>query len=100
VLVAIVVATAGTLPSLWVSLTQLRKMDLGTNMLSGSLPRLWGRMANAATHNLRLLVLTDNPCMEIAALRDSIQQSGITQGGRVTVDVSDKYHRPCSAALP
>ncbi|WIA18668.1 hypothetical protein OEZ85_003372 [Tetradesmus obliquus] len=90
----------GTLPSLWVSLTQLRSMHLGSNMLSGGVPRLWGRMANAATHSLQLLVLTDNPCMQPAALQESILQSGITQGGRVTVQVSAAYTRQCTAPQP
>ncbi|WIA23217.1 hypothetical protein OEZ86_010105 [Tetradesmus obliquus] len=87
----------GTLPGLWVGLTQLASINLGSNMLSGGVPRLWGRMANAVTHSLRLLVLTDNPCMESAALQESIQQSGITQGGRVTVQVSPSYSRQCTA---
>lgn len=78
-------------------LTQLASINLGSNMLSGGVPRLWGRMANAVTHSLRLLVLTDNPCMEPAALQESIQQSGITQGGRVTVQVSPSYNRQCTA---
>lgn len=90
----------GTLPSLWVGLTQLRSMHLGSNMLSGGVPRLWGRMANAATHSLQLLVLTDNPCMQPAALQESITQSGIEQGGRVEVQKSATYTRQCTAPQP
>lgn len=90
---------SGTLPEIWVGLTQLRTMDLASNMLSGTLPLLWGRMG-AATHRLQVLDLQDNPCMDAAALKSSIEQSGITSSGSVVVEVSSIAARECTVRPP
>jgi hypothetical protein len=91
--------TSGTLPEIWVSLTQLRSINLASNMLSGVLPLLWGRMG-APTHSLQLLALQDNPCMDSAALKSSIEQSGILSSGRVRMEVTGGATRECTATPP
>jgi hypothetical protein len=95
----ILLPIAGTLPEIWVGLTQLQTIDLASNMLSGVLPLLWGRMGGA-TRTLQLLVLEDNPCMDPVALNSSIQESGILSGGRVVVKVPSTATRPCTRLLP
>jgi hypothetical protein len=85
----------GTLPDIWVSMTQLRTMDLASNLLSGVLPLLWGRLGGP-THNLQLLVLEDNPCMDATALQRSIEQSGILSNGRARVVFSGTSTRTCT----
>jgi hypothetical protein len=85
----------GTLPDIWVGLTQLRTVDLASNLLSGVLPLLWGRLGGQ-THSLQLLVLEDNPCMDANALRRSIEQSGILSSGRARVLFSGTSTRTCT----
>lgn len=73
------------MPDIWVSLANLKQMNLASNYLSGDFPLIWGSMANPATHKLSLVNLRDNPCFDAARLNTTIADSRIEENGRVQV---------------
>lgn len=78
----------GSLPVTWFGLRKIRNINLSGNVLKGILPTEWGVMGDSGGYELRSLDLSNNPCMDQAALQNSIRQSKITASGRVVVNTT------------
>lgn len=75
----------GEIPKEWFALREVESINLSGNLLIGGFPQEWGVMRDSQSHKLRLIDLSNNPCMNKAVLQQGIQRSKITAGQKVAV---------------